>query len=450
MNDSEPLSMWPRTDALGTVTDLYQLTMMAGYLATGKAAERATFEMFVRKMPKNRAYLVFAGIEQAVGDVLRLAFDAEQIERIRLWPMFAHVDRAVMDALAAQRFEGDIWAVREGTAVFAGETLLRVTAPLPQAQWVETYLLAALGYPTLVASKAARMVHAAKGRALYEFGARRAHGPQAGILAARAAYLAGFTGTSEVEAALKFGIPATGTMAHSWVQAFRDEPSAFAAFSRVYAGSTTLLVDTFDTLEGVRHAAAIEPAIQAIRIDSGDLKLLSRQARTLLDELGRGSVKIVVSGDLDEERIEQLVESGAPIDGFGVGTELVTSRDAPALSLVYKLVELEGQGKYKLSAGKRAYPMAKQVFRERDEEGRFRGDLVCRSDEKREGEPLLAPIVRGGKLVAPLPDVSAIREYCQEQLRSLPDELLALDAEASYPVSYSDLLEEDAARLMGV
>jgi nicotinate phosphoribosyltransferase len=448
MSERSPLSIWPRTDALGTVTDLYQMTMMAGYFASGKAGERATFEMFVRKMPKNRSYLVFAGLEQAIDDLLRLAFSRDQIEQVRHWPMFAHLEPAVIDALARQRFEGDVWSAREGTVVFSGETVLRVTAPLPQAQWVETYLLASMAYPTMVASKAARIVHAAGGRPLYEFGARRAHGPQAGILAARAAYLAGFAGTSNVDAAIMLGIPATGTMAHSWVQSFRDEPRAFSTYARVFPGSTTLLVDTYDTLEGVRHAAAIEPAVQAIRLDSGDLEGLSRRPRALLDELGRPSVKIMASGDLDEMQIWRLVQSGAPIDGFGVGTELVTSRDAPALSLVYKLVELDGEGKFKLSTGKRAYPMAKQVFRSRGGDGRFLGDLVCRADETHVGEPLLQPIVSGGRLIAKLPDASEIRPYCQSQLASLPPELLGLESSAVYPIRYSELLEADAARLM--
>jgi nicotinate phosphoribosyltransferase len=448
MNTKPPLSIWPRTDALGTVTDLYELTMMAGYLASGMAQERATFEMFVRKLPKGRAYLVFAGLEQAIDDLLRLAFSREQIDKIRQWPMFAHIDPSIIDSLAGQRFEGDVWSVPEGTVVFAGETLLRVTAPLPQAQWVETYLLASIAYPTLVASKAARMMHAAQGRALYEFGARRAHGPQAGLLAARAAYLAGFAGTSNVEAALSLGIPATGTMAHSWIQSFPDEPQAFAAFARAFPNSTTLLVDTYDTMAGVRHAAAIEPPVGAIRLDSGDLAVLSKQARALLDELGRPSVKIMASGDLDEQRIADLVALGAPIDAFGVGTELVTSRDAPALALVYKLVELEGQGKFKLSAGKKSYPMAKQVFRQRDASGRFAGDLVSLATEIHDGEPLLAPVVRGGQRVRDLPTAAEIRAYCHKQLSSLPPALLALGSTPSYPISYSDRLEAEASRLM--
>ena len=448
MNPMPPCSLWPDPDALGPMTDLYELTMMAGYYSAGMSGQRATFELFVRKMPDHRAFLVFAGLEQAIGDLLKLAFSTEQIETIRRWPQFRHVDNAVMDELATLRFEGDVWSVPEGTVVFPGTTLLRVTAPLPQAQWVETHLLASLAYPTLVASKAARVVAAAAGRSLFDFGARRGHGPLAAMLAARAAYIAGFTGTSHVEAARRLGIPASGTMAHSWIQSFDSESEAFATFARIFPENTTLLVDTYDTADGVRHAAAIEPPVQAIRIDSGDLAHEARQARTILDQLGRSSVKIIASGDLDEYKIAHLVGSGAPVDGFGVGTELVTSRDAPALAMVYKLVELDGQGKFKLSSGKRTYPMAKQVFRRRDQHSRFCGDHVTEALETAEGEPLLLPIVRSGRLVSGLPTLEDIRVRCRDQLAALPERLLGLDAQPDYPITYSAALEANARRLM--
>jgi len=448
MNPEPPVSLWPDPEALGPVTDLYELTMMAGYYASGIAGRRATFELFVRKMPEGRAYLVFAGLEQALGDLLRLAFAPEQIQAIRRWPVFSQVAPTVMDALAAARFEGDVWSVPEGTVVFPGEPLVRVTAALPQAQWVETLLLASLAYPTLVASKAARVVAAAGGRSLFEFGARRGHGPLAGMLAARAAYIAGFAGTSNAEAARRLGIPAVGTMAHSWVQSFGTETEAFEAFARCFAENTTLLVDTYDTLEGVRRAAMIEPPVQAVRIDSGDLGALAHQTRVILDQRDRSQVQIVASGDLDEYRIAQLAALGAPVDSFGVGTELVTSRDAPALAMVYKLVELDGEGKFKLSPGKTTYPMAKQVFRSRDRDGRFRGDHVARADETAEGEPLLVPVVRSGRLVTGLPSLESIRRRCREQLASLPERLRRLDTQPDYPITYSDVLESDARRLM--
>jgi nicotinate phosphoribosyltransferase len=430
------------------MTDLYELTMMAGYFATGMADRTATFELFVRKMPVGRAYLIFAGLEQAIGDVLQLRFSAEQIESIKQLPEFRHLGRTVMDSLASVRFEGDIWSVPEGTVVFPGETLVRVTAPLAQAQWLETHLLASLGYPTLVASKAARVVISADGRSLFEFGARRGHGAHAGILAARAAYLAGFTATSHVEAALRLGIPASGTMAHSWIQSFAAETDAFAAFAKVFPENTTLLVDTYDTLEGVRAAANLEAPIRAIRIDSGDLAGLATCAREILDDRGRTGVRIIASGDLDEYKIAQLIATGAPLDGFGVGSELVTSRDAPSLAMVYKMVEIEGKGRYKLSPGKKTYPMAKQIFRRRDTEGRFSCDHVTLAEEISEGEPLLAPIVQSGRLTGDLPTLENIRDRCRQQLAALPGRLLSLDAVPDYPISYSDALEAAARRLM--
>ncbi|APW61004.1 nicotinate phosphoribosyltransferase [Paludisphaera borealis] len=450
MTPEPPISLWPDSESLGTITDLYELTMMAGYHASGMAGEPATFEIFVRRMPPNRSYLVFAGLEQAVGDLMRLAFSAEQIEAIRAWPAFRERPASFFEMLRELRFKGDVWAAPEGTVVFPGETLVRVSAPLLQAQWVETFLLASLGYPTLVASKAARMVVAAEGRSLFEFGARRAHGPQAGLLAARAAYLAGFEATSHVEAARRLNIPCVGTMAHSWVQSFDTESEAFAAYARAFPTSTTLLVDTYDTLEGVRNAATLDAPVAAVRIDSGDLAILSRQARAILDAHGRRDVKILGSGDVDENQLAALVAAGAPIDGYGIGTELVTSRDGPALSMVYKLVELEGRGRYKLAPGKKTYPMAKQVYRRRDAAGRFVGDLVARADEPppADGEALLVPVLRQGRLVDPPPSLEAIRERCKAQITALPEALRKLDSDVAYPVAYSDALEADAARIM--
>jgi nicotinate phosphoribosyltransferase len=449
MNPAPPVSLWPDPNALGTVTDLYELTMMAGYHAAGMAGETATFEVFVRRLPPNRSFLVFAGLEQAVGDLLRLGFSDEQVEGLRAWPSLAGQPDSFFAMLRELRFTGDVWAAREGTVVFPGETLVRVSGPLPQAQWVETFLLASLGYPTLVASKAARLVLAAEGRTLFEFGARRAHGPQAGLLAARAAYLAGFDATSHVEAALRLNIPCVGTMAHSWVQSFDSEPKAFAAYARAFPKSTTLLVDTYDTLEGVRHAARLEAPVAGVRIDSGDLASLSRQARTILDDHGRTEIQILGSGDVDEGQIAALVAAGVPINGYGVGTELVTSRDAPALSMVYKLVELEGRGRYKLAPGKKTYPMAKQVYRRRGADGRFAGDLVTGADEppQADAEALLVPIVRAGRLIEPLPSLETVRARCKKQIESLPDALKKPNADEVYPVTYSDFLE-DSARIM--
>jgi nicotinate phosphoribosyltransferase len=447
MPHDPPVSLWPDPAALGPLTDLYQLTMMAGYRALGKENQRATFEMFVRKLPAHRAYLVFAGLEQALGDLLRLAFSYEQIESLRHWPVFANINPEFFEWLGELRFEGDVWALPEGTVFFPGEPVVRVEAPLAQAQWVETFLLASLGYPTLVASKAARIVHAAAGRPVADFGARRAPGPQSGLIAARSAYIAGCSSTSHVEAGIRLGIPCSGTMAHSWVQSFATEPEAFAAYVRNFPAAATLLVDTYDTALGVSHAAAIEPPIQAVRLDSGDLGELARKARTELDSHHRRDVRILASGDLDEWSIARLVAAGAPIDAFGVGTEMATSRDAPALAIVYKLVAVDGEGRIKLSPGKKSYPGAKQVYRCRDAQGRFVADRITRDQEPAEGEPLLVPVVRAGKLVAGLPGLDVIRGRCRDQLAALPQGLLGPDAAPSYRVEYSPALEADADRL---
>ncbi|MDB5352999.1 MAG: pncB2 [Planctomycetota bacterium] len=444
-----PVSLWPDPDALGPITDLYELTMMAGYAASGMAEKRATFELFVRRLPPGRAYLVFAGLEQAVGDLLRLKFTEEQAGYLASLPAFAHVDPTWFEALPYLRFQGDIWSVPEGTVVFPGETLLRVEAPLAQAQWVETFLIASLNYPTLVASKAARIVEAAHGRSCVDFGTRRGHGPHAGFLAARAAYLAGFDGTSHVEASRLLGIPPVGTMAHAWVQSFETERAAFAAFARVFPENTTLLVDTYDTLEGVRHAAEIEPPVKGVRLDSGEVGALSKAARAILDAAGRRATKIFASGDLDEWKIGELVRVGAPVDAFGVGTELITSRDAPALSMVYKLVAIDGHGRVKLSPGKRTFPLAKQVYRRRDGQGRFAGDHVTRWDEKAEGEALLSQVVSEGQLVGELLTLAAIRERCRSQVSALPGVLRGPDPTGVYPISYSDVLES-AAKTLGL
>ena len=446
-NHIPPVNLWPDPESLGPVTDLYQLTMMAGYHASGLTEARATFEMFVRRLPKGRAYLIFAGLEQAIGDLLRLRFSDGQIAAIRAMPAFSTVDPAFFDYLGDVKFEGDVWAIPEGTVVFAGEPLIRIEAALPQAQWVETFLLASMGYPTLVASKAARIVESAAGRPVFDFGLRRGHGPHAGMLAARASYLAGCAGTSNVEAAIRLGIPCAGTMAHSWVQAFPTEQEAFSTFARVFPNHSTLLVDTYDTPTGVRRAAAIEPAVQAIRIDSGDLLELGKTARGILDGAGRPDTKIVGSGDLDEFGVATLVAAGAPYDAFGVGTEMITSRDAPALSLVYKLVELNGEGRIKLSTGKKTYPLGKQVYRRRDADGNFSRDVVTKSDEPSDGEPLLVQVVRRGELASPLPSLEQIRKRCREQRASIPPSLKGNDALPVYPLEYSFALEAEAERL---
>lgn len=441
----QPQGLFPREGELGLLTDLYELTMAAGYFVHGMADWPATFELWVRRLPARRNFLVAAGLEQAVHYLQHLSFSEAQVEYLRRHPVFRHVPAAWFDALPGLRFRGEVWAVPEGTVVFAGEPLLRVTAPLMQAQIVETYLMATLTFQTLVASKAARVVLAAQGRSVVDFGSRRAHGPQAGLLAARAAFLAGCTGTSNTEAARLLNIPAVGTQAHSWIMAFPGEIEAFRAFAQVFPELGAMLVDTYDTLQGVRHALAANVPMRAIRLDSGDLLTLSRESRRLLDQAGRHDVGIIASGDLTEYRIRDLLAAGAPIDMFGVGTEMVTSRDEPSLNTVYKLVALHTPrgvvGTLKTSPEKQTFPFPKQVYRRRDPAGQFAEDWVTHHEEQLSGETLLVPVLREGRLLQPLPELSAIQQYCRSQLSSLPPYLRELEPAAQpYPVHFSERL----------
>jgi nicotinate phosphoribosyltransferase len=446
-------SLFPDERHLGLLTDLYELAMAAGYYVHGLADQRVTFELWVRRLPECRNYLVAAGLEQAVHYLQHLRFAPEQIDYLRSQPAFGHVPGDWFERLRNLKFDGDLWAIPEGTAIFADEPLLRVTGPLMVAQIAETYLMTTLTMQTMIASKAARIVEAGRARAIVDFGSRRAHGPQAGLLAARAAYIGGCAGTSNAEAGRLLGIPTMGTQAHSWIMAFGDEPEAFRRFGQVFPDASTLLVDTYDTVEGVRSALASGAPMQAVRLDSGDLGPLSRDVRRILDAAGRSDVKIVASGDLNEYKIDELFAAGAPIDVFGVGTELVTSHDEPSLSTVYKLVEQEVSqgtiGRFKLSPNKSTYPFAKQVYRTSNSDGIFAGDMIGRATEVAEGEPLLVPVLRGGALVQPLPTLEDSRRRCQEQCRRLPKELLGLKPGSPYSVRMSGELEADLRRLAG-
>src|SRR5215813_9738114 len=350
----------------GLATDLYQLTMAAAYHANGRR-ERATFELFTRKLPEGRSYLIVAGLEPALDYLRGLSFSAGEIEYLRGLPTFGHVSAEFFDYLRDFRFTGDVWAMPEGTVAFAGEPLLRVTAPLIEAQIVETFLLTTINFQTSIATKGARVVEAAEGRGVIEFGARRAHGFGAAIYAARAAFIGGCVGTSNVEAGRMFDIPVYGTAAHSFTMAFEREIDAFRAYFNVFPDSATLLLDTYDTINAAQLATEFGPKLRGVRLDSGDLVELSRQVRAIMDEAGMRRTKILVSGDLNEYKIAQMIAAGAQIDLFGVGTDLSTSRDAPAPGGVYKLVEVEFDGrvepKIKLSPDKATYPYRKQVWR---------------------------------------------------------------------------------------
>jgi nicotinate phosphoribosyltransferase len=420
------------------LTDLYELTMAAAYFENHIEAD-ASFELFIRHLPPRRSFLVAAGLTQALDYLERLAFSADQIDFLRRHPAFAHVGREFFEFLRAFRFTGDVWAVPEGTPVFPQEPLLRVRGPIIQAQIVETFLLTMITFQTMIASKAARVALSAAGRQVVEFGSRRAHGPYAGVLGARAAYIGGCDGTSNVEAHYRFGIPTFGTLAHSFVMAYDDEEKSFHDFKRVFPDQAVLLVDTYDTLAAVDKIIAAGIRAAAVRLDSGDRLSLSKEVRRRLDKAGFATTKIFVSGDLDENSIASLLAAGAPIDGFGVGTALATSQDAPSLSGVYKLVEFDGQPRMKLSRDKQSYPCSKQVFRSADN-GMYTGDMLGMTGETLPGAPLLMCVMREGKCVAPSPSPKAIREYVSECLRKLPAAVLRLENPAEYPVRLSGKL----------
>ena len=390
--------------------------MSAGYWMAGKTSETATFELFVRRLPPNRDFLVVCGLSQAIEYLTGLKFLDREIAYLKGLPQFEKAPSAFWDYLAGFRFTGDVSAVPEGTVMFAGEPLLTLRAPLIEAQIPETYLLATIGFQTVIASKAARILKAAAGRDVVEFGCRRAHAPEAGCLAGRAAFLAGCVGTSNVAAGMQFAVPVFGTAAHSWVLSFENEAEAFRRLQDLLGERTVQLIDTYDTVEGARQAAAMGQPLWGVRLDSGDLLGLSREVRRILDEAGMTAVKIMATNDLDETTIAALVEQGAPIDVFGVGTSLATSFDAPALSAVYKLVELEAGGhtRYasKHSEGKRTLPGAKQVFRFADR------DVVGLQTEALPAgaERLLKQVIVGGEAIVDEKNIRRIQEYARQQI----------------------------------
>jgi nicotinate phosphoribosyltransferase len=397
------------------LTDLYQLTMLQAYYEQ-EMTDTAVFELFVRKLPPQREFLVAAGLAQALELLETMRFGAEEldwIERSRLFkPDFAQ-------RLAQWRFTGDVHAMAEGTLFFPDEPILRVTAPMPEAQLIETRILNLIHFETVVASKAARARLAAPGKRLIDFGLRRAHGGEAGLLAARASWIAGFDGTATALAAPLFGIPVFGTMAHSFVQAHASEAAAFAHFARAFPDNAVLLVDTYDTVEGARRAAAAPGRLKGVRLDSGDLDDLARKVRRILDEAGHRDAIIFASGNLDEERVGALVAAGAPIDSFGIGTSLTTSADAPYLDAVYKLEEYGGKPRRKRSTAKATWPGRKQVWRSLDGVGRFARDVVTAEGDAQPGERLIVPVMRAGKRL-PQPTLAESRARCLRDLARLP------------------------------
>ncbi|MEE9219883.1 MAG: nicotinate phosphoribosyltransferase [Acidobacteriota bacterium] len=433
----------------GLFTDLYELTMARAYLAEGME-DTAVFELFFRELPPTRNYVLACGL----GDVLEylegFRFRDDEIEYLHSYREFP---ADFLKRLADLRFTGDVHAVPEGTVVFAHEPVLQVIAPITEAQLVETYLLNQVHLQSVAASKASRLVQAARGRPLVDFGSRRAHGADAALKVARASYAAGFAGTSNVLAARRYGIPAHGTLAHSYIQAHDDEEQALRRFTSLYPNST-LLIDTYDTIEGVRRVIALVRELgpnhrpHAVRLDSGDLSNLSRQCRRLLDQAGLKDVQILVSSELDEDAIDRLLCGGAPVDGFGVGTSLAVSRDTPYLDIVYKLVEYAGRPRLKLSSHKILLPGRKQIFR-RMRDGRFESDVIGRHDESLDGEPLLVPVMKAGRCLPEMqPDLETIRERARRQVESLPPEIRSLDKRSpGYPVRISENLASDRDRL---
>jgi nicotinate phosphoribosyltransferase len=423
------------------LTDLYQLTMLQAYWQH-RMDKVAAFELFVRKLPEQRGFLVAAGLEQALDFIEQARFSDDELKWIEGAGTFAP---GFADWLRGLRFTGEVWAMPEGTVFFPNEPVLRVVAPIAQAQWLETRILNLVHFQTVIASKAARAVLSAKGRGLIDFGLRRAHGAEAGALAARAAYLAGFAGTATAIAGPRFGIPVFGTMAHSFVQAHDDEAQAFVDFAESFPNNAMLLIDTYDTVAAARKVAAIAPKLAArgirikgVRLDSGDLDALSRAVRAVLDAAGLRDTVIFASGNLDEHRVQALVEAGAPIDSFGVGTSLTTSSDAPFLDAIYKLQEYDGVARRKRSASKATWPGRKQVWRRTNPDRTFAGDSVRLVDEKGVGTPLLECAMRDGRRVAPSPELARVRAHCRVQLESLPEELKSIDAPwPRYPVSIS-------------
>jgi nicotinate phosphoribosyltransferase len=435
----------------GLLTDLYELTMAAGYFDAGKTAERAVFELTIRRLPPHRNFVLASGLSQVVDYLLSLSFTAEEIDYLRALPQFRQVSPAFFDYLRGFRFTGDLFAVPEGTVLFAGEPALTIRAPIIEAQIPETYLLSALSFQTLISTKAARCAGAAGSRAVVEFGTRRAHSPDAGVLGARAAYIGGCAGTSNTLAGFRYGIPVLGTAAHSWVMSFCGETDAFRHLQRILGESTVQLIDTYDPLEGARRAALAGGPFWGVRLDSGDFPELSRQVRAILDQAGYPQAKIMASGDLDEYRIRDLLAGGAPIDAFGVGTQLATSADAPSLSAIYKLVELEICGiqrfTAKFSDDKTSYPGSKQVFRDTAR------DVIARSGECGRGEALLRPIILGGHLIEPLPSLEQARRHAAGSIAKLPAALRQLEVTEPWPVIYSremrDLIERTRRNLLG-
>ena len=435
-------------------TDLYELTMAQAYWQSGQTAE-ATFSLFFRSYPPDRAYFVFAGLYDVLNFLEGFRFSRDDITFLRSTSRF---DDAFIQYLSGLRFTGSVRSMTEGRVFFANEPVIEVTSPVVEAQIVETYLLNQVNLQSVLATKASRVVHAARGKTLVDFAARRTHGIDAADKLARVSYMAGFAGTSNVLAEKLYGIPTFGTMAHSFVESFQSEEEAFRGYAASFPDTTTLLVDTYDTLDGVRKAIAVARemerqghSLRAIRLDSGDLLELSRKSRAILAEAGLGHVEVFASGGLDEFEVDALLSAGAPIDGFGVGTKVGVSADAPWTDCAYKLVTYDGRPTLKLSPGKQSVPGPKQVFRYRDADGRYVRDVIGVAGERppdSDAEPLLTEVMREGKRLEQPQTLAQLREGFKQEFDRLPDEYKTLRSPPQYPVDTTAGLEALQQRLV--
>lgn len=434
-----------RTSTL--LTDLYELTMFNVYVDSGME-QLAVFELFVRKLRPGRNFLIAAGLEQALDYLEQLHVTEQEVVWLEQTGKFSP---KVLDRLRGLRFTGDVDAMAEGTVFFPDEPVLRITAPIAEAQLVESRLINLLHYQTLVASKAARCVLAAPNRQLVDFGLRRAHGAEAGVASARACYLSGFSGTATVLAGQQFDIPIFGTMAHSFIQAHEDEYAAFSNFAKYQPNNLIFLIDTYDIERGAERVVQLSQElkdagstdeIRAVRIDSGDLTDMAHMVRKILDAGGLTDVQILASGGLDEYRLGDLIASGAPIDGFGVGTSLNVSADSPYLDYVYKLQEYDGKAKRKRSAGKSTWPGRKQVYRELNDDGTFLHDTLTLESDQQPGKPLLVAMMKEGRRIEPSPSLESVRAHTAEELSRLPNNLRRLEQVQAYDVIVSEALRQ--------
>jgi nicotinate phosphoribosyltransferase len=441
-------------DNMSLLTDFYELTMCAGYFENQRE-ELANFDLFIRRLPPNRSYFVFAGLEQILYFLKNIKFSKEQIGYLRKQGF----KEGFLDYLRNFRFTGEVWVVPEGTVVFPDEPLIRVTAPIIEAQLIETFVLNTINLQTTLATKAARVVTEAKGRSVIEFGLRRTQGTDAGMKAARCSYMVGCDGTSNVLAGMEYGIPVFGTMAHSYVMFFDKEIDAFRTFAKAFPENSTFLIDTYDDLKGAKNAAVVAKELEkeghrlsGVRLDSGDLVDLSKKVRSILDENDLRYVKIFASGDLDEYRVAELVRRGAKIDSFGVGTRMSTSYDRPYVDVVYKLSGKVENGAFvpamKLSKGKITLPGKKQVFRQEDTRGNYVRDIIGLEDEEVEGRALLLKVMEKGNIVYDMPQLKRIRENALRNLSGLPGRYKKLRNAPVYPVELSPKLEEIKKTLM--